>query len=146
MKKDTTPPHLYVSYLTEQKKPWQELTQKEKDDFSPFVVNKFLAQHMELVRFLNELQRGKQLPKHIIYNIYLKQLPSRSMYTKFIKKSSEDLFPREFLKLICKHKNCDIEHAKYFVENTDISELKRLLHGFHIDNKLQTKWLKKKSN
>lgn len=146
MKKDTTPPQIYVSYLTEQKKEWNELTQKEKDDFSPFVVNKFLAQHMNLVRFLNELQRGKPLPKHILYNIYLRELPHRRMYTKFVKKNTESQYPREFLKVICSYKKSDMDYANYFVENSTVDELNRILRGYHIEDKTIKKWLKTKLN
>jgi len=125
--------------------PWESLTKDEKKDFQPYVVNLFLSQHINLVGIVNTIQRGKSLPKEIIYKMYLDILPNKKIYTSFIKKKSEDKYPLEFLKIIAKLRKNDLHDAYLFSEYSTKEELIHILKGYHIEDKIINKWLNKKN-
>lgn len=144
MDRKETPPYVFVNYLTERKTKWEDLTKDEQNDFQPYIVNKFLAQHRDLVKIVNIIQKGKQLPKENIYKMYLEILPNYRMFSKYIKKNIEDDYPKELLTLVSKFRKNNFVDAKIFLDSLSKDELIKILNGYHIEEKQIEQWTKKK--
>lgn len=82
-----------ISYITFNKKKWENLTPYEQGLFNPFMINRFLSMDLSLLVAINELQHytAKMKPKDI-YNLYYHLLPKEKYYLKYIspKKSISD--------------------------------------------------------
>jgi len=91
-KEDSTPkenkPTIFtvISYLTDNKKSWNELTEEEKKLFNPFMINRFLSMDINLALVVNDLQQytlGKMNAKDV-YNLYYYLLPKQKYFLKYI--------------------------------------------------------------
>lgn len=75
-----------IGYLTFDKKPWDRLTDQEKKQFNPYMINRFLSMDLDLCYAVNEFQRltlGKMEHKDI-YNFYFHLIPNQRYYLKYV--------------------------------------------------------------
>ncbi len=79
----------FIDYLTKEKKKWKNLTEEEKNEYSPFVINSFLSNSEELVEIINFLNIYYKIPKKEHYNFLLKTLPKKKMFIGFSKKEKK---------------------------------------------------------
>lgn len=93
----------FIDYLTKDKKKWKDLTEKEKEEYSPFVINSFLSNSDELLEIINLLNLYYKIPKKEHYKFLLKTLPKKKMFIGISKKPKANS-KKEESKLIIKKK------------------------------------------
>ena len=126
----------YISWLTYNKRKWEELSELEKKNFQPFILNKFLSMDPYFCEAINELQEYTiGMDKDKVWRVYYELLPSDKVYINYIKDKSEKEYFQNELDCIKKYfceseKNC-IEYLS-FLKSTDkgIIELKNILKNY----------------
>jgi len=111
-----------LSYITEQKKPWNDLTIEEQKAFSPYIINRFLSMDLFLCEAINDLQKYTLLiDKKDCYNLYLNLLPQQRFYLKYVKSSVE--IPEKDINCLKRYFNCSqFEAEDYFITLSNTEE------------------------
>jgi len=65
---------------------WEDFDEISQKKFSGYMVNRFMSMKLELVNFVNDLQK-LELDKKNLYNVYKEILPRKKMWFKYIKAS-----------------------------------------------------------
>lgn len=94
-----------LSYLTNNKKPWGELTEEEQKLFNVYMLNRWLtmSEDLGLTDSINILQKytlGRMEKKHV-YMLYYHFLEEQRINLRYIKVSKE--IPEKELNLLIKH-------------------------------------------
>lgn len=80
-----------ISYLTYNKRKWNELTTEEQNLFVPYMINRFLSMDLTLCEAVNQLQQYtlNVMSKKDVYMLYYYLLPKQKYYLKYIKSNKE---------------------------------------------------------
>lgn len=80
-----------ISFLTDKKKKWDELSPAARKMYSPFMVNRFLSMDLYLVDAINQIQTItlSSMDKGDIWNLYYHLLPKQKFYLKYVKPANE---------------------------------------------------------
>ena len=118
-----------LNYLTWDKKPWNTLTEEEKNCVQPFMIHRYVSMKEEYIEVANAVQKYNLTPKSI-YEFYSEIIPKRKVFLKYIKGSKKwDASKLEFLS---QYLECSQREAKDFidlVDKEDIAELNRQMNG-----------------
>ena len=91
-----------LSYLTYQKKPWEELHPEEQKAFNPFIINRFLSMDIGLLEFVNYLQKYTLIiDKKEVYKLYLNMIPQEKFFFKYVKPETE--LPEKDINVLVKY-------------------------------------------
>lgn len=102
-----------IDNITVHKKNWDSLTEAEKKEYNPFLINRLLSTNPELVDIVNHIQK-QNMPKEIQYKFWFEVLPKQRMYLKFPKKTKTDKY-REGYSILAKYYRISLREAdEYF--------------------------------
>jgi len=126
----------YISWLTYNKRPWEDLSELEKKNFQPFILNKFLSMDPYYCEAINELQEYTiGMDKDKVWRVYYELLPKDKIYINYIKDKSQKEYTVNELDAVKKNfneseQNC-IEYLS-FLKSTEggNAELKNILKNF----------------
>jgi len=62
-----------------------QFTNDDWKSFTPFMINRYLSLHPELIVLVNEVQMLNTTNKKVLYNAYRHLLPKQSRFAKYIK-------------------------------------------------------------
>lgn len=95
----------FISFLTDKKKPWSELTTEEQKLFNPYMINRFLSMDLFLLEAVNELQKYTvgSMEKQDVYSLYYHFLPKQRFFLKYIKSQKEA--PEKEINMLIKYFN-----------------------------------------
>jgi hypothetical protein len=117
-----------ISYLTNKKKPWKELTIDEQKTFNPYMINRFLSMDLYLCDAINQLQKYtiNSMDKKDVYTLYFYLLPKQSFYLKYIKSKNE--IPEKDLEILVKYYKLSRRECEdyYLILNKDSEGKQRL--------------------
>ena len=118
-----------LNYITWDKKPWNTLTEEEKNCIQPFMIHRYVSMKEEYIEVANAVQKYNLTPKSI-YEFYLEMIPKRKVFLKYLKGSKKwDTSKLEFLS---QYLECSQREAKDFIDlidKEDIAELNRQING-----------------
>lgn len=77
----------WLKELTGKKRDWDSFTDKEKESFNPYMVNRFLSMHQPFVELVNYVQTIPYTSKEKYYTVYCGLLPKQNVWLKYIKSS-----------------------------------------------------------
>jgi len=88
----------HLRYLTEGDNPvqyWNELTDAEKKEFSPYMINRWLSMNPDWTDFVDELQRLTigPLGKKEVFRLYWEILPKGKYFFKYVKAKDAKTIP-----------------------------------------------------
>ena len=111
-----------ISYLTDQKKPWDQLTLEEQKLFNPYMINRFFSMELGLIEAINDLQKYTLIiDKKEVYNLYLALLPQQRFYLKYIKATKE--IPERDVNILIRHFSVSRSEAEeYYLTLTKTEE------------------------
>jgi len=126
-KKSNTSLFDLISYLTDQKKPWSELTIEEQKAFSPYMINRFLSMDLNLTEAINDLQKYTLIiEKKEAYNLLFNLLPPQRFFLKYIKAEKE--LPDKEVNLIIKYFSVSKYEAEdYYITLSMTEEGKQII-------------------
>jgi len=77
----------WLSELTGKKRDWDSFSDKERESFNPYMVNRFLSMHQPFVELVNYVQTIPYTDKKKYYTVYCGLLPKQNVWLKYIKSS-----------------------------------------------------------
>jgi hypothetical protein len=75
----------WLKELTGKKRDWDSFSDKERESFNPYMVNRFLSMHEPFVELVNYVQTIPYTEKQKYYTVYCKLLPKQNVWLKYIK-------------------------------------------------------------
>ena len=90
----------WLKELTGKKRDWDSFSDKEKESFNPYMVNRFLSMHQPFVELINYVQTIPYTDKEKYYTVYCNLLPKQNVWLKYIKSKMKQPTP-ELIDAIC---------------------------------------------
>ena len=139
----------HIAGITSRKKEWNTLSDVDKKSFSPYIINRWLSMHPDLIETIDLLQRytiGPLSKKHV-YQLYYDVLPNANVRAKYIKGKKVNKYNKDLVKLIANHYSVNSQEAEEYVDlfkKTDggINHLNKLLKMYGKTEKEIKKLLK----
>lgn len=75
----------WLKEINYKKSPPDQFTTDDWKSFTPFMINRYLSLHPELIVLVNEVQMLNTTNKKVLYNAYRHLLPQQSRFAKYIK-------------------------------------------------------------
>jgi hypothetical protein len=75
----------WLKELTGKKRDWDSFSDKEKESFNPYMVNRFLSMHQPFIELINYVQTIPYTNKEKYYRVYCNLLPKQNVWLKYIK-------------------------------------------------------------
>jgi|TARA_B100001964_G_scaffold48530_1_gene54309 hypothetical protein len=95
-------PWEWTKEITEKKSVWEDFDESSQKKFSGYMVNRFMSMKLELVNFVNDLQK-LELDKKNLYNVYKEILPRKKMWFKYIKADKTTKYEPWLTDILCKY-------------------------------------------
>ena len=76
----------HIAGITSKKKEWHSLSEADQKSFSPYIINRWLSMHIDLIETVDALQQytiGPLSKKHV-YQLYFDFLPKQKSFNKYI--------------------------------------------------------------
>ena len=108
----------HIAGITSRKKEWSSLSDMDKKSFSPYIINRWLSMHPDLIESIDLLQRytiGPLSKKHV-YQLYYDVLPNANVRAKYIKGKKVNKYNKDLVKLIANHYSVNSQEAEEYVE------------------------------
>ena len=128
----------HISGITSKKKAWNKLSEADQKSFAPYIINRWLSMHPDLIETIDMLQRytiGPLSKKHV-YQLYYDVLPNANVRAKYIKGKKMDKYNKDLVNFVKDNYQINSREAEEYVDlfkNTDggINHLTKLLkmHG-----------------
>ena len=139
----------HITNLTYKKKSWDKLTEQDQKSFTPYIVNRWLSMHPDLIETIDLFQQytiGPLSKKHV-YQLYYDILPKTNVRAKYIKGKKVDKYNKELVKLITRHYDVNSYEAKDYIDlfkstNGGINHLNELMKMYGKSEKEIKKLLK----
>lgn len=118
-----------LNFLTADKRSWDSLTESDRKQVSPYMLNRFISMNRDLLPIVNEFQHYTigLLNAREVYKLYLDILPKSKMFFRYVKGQSEDKYNSELIKYVSLHLKCSnaesIEYLDVLKNNKDYSNL-----------------------
>ena len=131
----------WLNEITVNKRKWSEFNEQDKDEFNPYMINRFLSMNENYIELVNFVQTIPYTEKEKYYNIYKQLIPKKKVWLKYIKSKVKD--PNAGLtEIIAKHFEFSKREAKLYLEYLGKDEIKSILIKRGIEEKEIKKLLK----
>lgn len=131
-----------LEVLTTSKTKWENLPSDEQKAFNVYIVNSMLSTHPDCIELINYTQIHYNLPKDMVYNIYLRMLPSKKIHINFMKKSKKDKYNKDLLTIISEYYEISIKDATEYLKFMKPQDVEDILVRLGKDKKEISKLLK----
>lgn len=131
-----------LDYLTIYKKPWNDLTDEEKKLFNVFFIHRLLSFSEDLIELVNYVQIRSNIPKDIVYNMWLNILPNKKLYFNFIKKSKKNINNENLVSFLSDFFQISTKEMMEYIPLIPKKDLEILLSNNGFDKKSIKKLLK----
>jgi len=108
----------HIAGITHRKKSWDKLSEADQKSFSPYIINRWLSMHMDLIETVDALQQytiGPLSKKHV-YQLYYDILPNANVRAKYIKGKKVNKFNKELIKFVKDHYEISSQEAEQYIE------------------------------
>ena len=117
----------WLKELTGKKRDWDSFSDKERESFNPYMVNRFLSMHEPFVELVNYVQTVSYTDKKKYYTVYCGLLPKQNVWLKYIKSKMKQ--PKiELVEALSKIYECSTREAANMVIVLDNDDLEDLLY------------------
>ena len=107
----------HIAGITHRKKSWDKLSEADQKSFSPYIINRWLSMHPDLIETIDALQQytiGPLSKKHV-YQLYYDILPNANVRAKYIKGKKVNKFNKELVKFVKDHYEISSQEAEEYV-------------------------------
>ena len=101
----------WLKELTGKKRDWDSFSDKERESFNPYMVNRFLSMHEPFIELVNYVQTIPYTEKQKYYTVYCQLLPKKNVWLKYIKSKMKQP-TKELVEAISQIKECSQREAK----------------------------------
>ena len=132
----------WLKEITLKKSDWDSFTDEQKEQFIPYMVNRFLSMSPEYVDIVNIVQKIPYTEKERIYKVYKSLIPKKNIYLKYIK-SKTPTYPQKLLEYMANYAECSQKEAKEYIPLLGKDNVKNVLINLNVDKKEITKLTQK---
>ena len=132
----------WLKEITVNKSDWGSFTEKQKEEFIPYMINRFLSMNEYYIDLVNVVQKIPYTEKEKIYNTYKSLIPKRNVYLRYIKGSSPT-YPQKLLEHIAGYVKCSQTEAIDYIPLLGKENIKNILISNNIEKKEVTKLTQK---
>ena len=123
-----------LDYLTYSKKPYEQLTEEEKNVINPYMLHRFISMNEDYVEIANLAQSFPPTEKEKIYKFYLEFIPKRKVFLKYIK--SQIKTPNtKLLEILSKYFKISTREVIDYIPLLGGSLIKQILENYNLDKK-----------
>lgn len=130
----------WLNHLTVYKTPWEKHSLEEKKTYNPFLTNLWLSMCPELIEIISDVQKYQVSNKHH-YNLYLKVLPKKKLYYRWIK-AKKNNYSEDVIDLLASFYKTSTREISDSLDILDEQKIKSILSNMGINDKEQIKLLK----
>lgn len=116
----------WLKELTGEKRDWDSFSDKEKESFNPYMINRFLSMHQPFVELINYVQTIPYTDKEKYYKMYCGLLPKQNVWLKYIKSTVKQP-KQELIEALASIYNFSTREASDMVSILTKTELKTIL-------------------
>ena len=108
----------HIAGITQRKKSWDKLSEVDQKSFSPYIINRWLSMHPDLIETVDALQQytiGPLSKKHV-YQLYYDILPNASVRAKYIKGKKVNKYNKDLINFLKDHYQINSREAEEYVD------------------------------
>jgi hypothetical protein len=124
----------WLKEITYNKSPWNSFTDEDKESFNSYMIHRFVSMNPDYIEFTNFIQTIPYTEKEKIYNLYLRMLPKKAVYFKYIK-SNHPKKSEAILKQVAKYYECSYKEASDYIDILGKDKVKDILGKLGIEEK-----------
>ena len=131
----------HITHITQRqtKGYWDSLNEKEKKQWSNYMIHRFLSMKMDYVEVVNELQRYNLKPKEL-YKLYTNILPKKKEWLRYVKGKKTMKYQKWLLEIVAKCYESSISEAHdyleiYYSSEQGKADLKSILQKYGVEPK-----------
>jgi len=117
----------WLKEFTGSKCDWDSFSDKERESFNPYMVNRFLSMHQPFIELVNYVQTIPYTDKEKYYKVYCGLLPKQNVWLKYVKSSMKQP-TTDLVEAIAKIYECSTREAANTVIVLDNSDLEDILY------------------
>jgi hypothetical protein len=117
----------HLKNLTGEKRDWDSFSDKEKESFNPYMINRFLSMHQPFIELVNYVQTIPYTEKKKYYTVYKELLPKQNVWLKYIKSKMKQP-TTELVDALSKIYECSTREAANAVITLDNEDLENILY------------------
>ena len=117
----------WLKELTGSKRDWDSFSDKERESFNPYMINRFLSMHQPFIELVNYVQTIPYTDKEKYYKVYCGLLPKQNVWLKYVKSSMKQP-TTDLVEAIAKIYECSTREAANTVIVLDNSDLEDILY------------------
>ena len=117
----------WLKELTGKKRDWDSFSDKERESFNPYMVNRFLSMHQPFIELVNYVQTIPYTNKKKYYTVYKELLPKQNVWLKYIKSKMKQP-TKELVSAIAQIMECSQREAVNAVITLDNDHLEEVLY------------------
>jgi len=131
----------WLKELTGKKRDWGSFSDKERESFNPYMVNRFLSMHQPFIELVNYVQTIPYTDKEKYYTVYCNLLPKQNVWLKYIKPTMRQP-TAELVSAIADIMECSRREAANAVITLDNEYLEEVLYKAGYQDKEVAKMFK----
>ena len=135
----------HLANITNKKTEWSALTEQDRKSFSPYLINRWLSMHPDLIEIVDMFQQytiGPLSKKHV-YQLYFDFLPKQKTFNKYIKGKKANKYNKELVKFMADHFEVSKLEAEEYIGLLDKEEIISMLKKYGKSEKESKSLLKK---
>ncbi|WP_286983999.1 hypothetical protein [Haliea sp.] len=123
-----------LDYLTYSKKPYEQLTDEEKEVINPYMLHRFISMNENYVGITNLAQNFPPTEKEKIYKFYLEFIPKNKVYLKYIKSNKKNLNSK-LLEILSNYFKVSSREVLDYIPLLGGSIVKEILGNYNLEKK-----------
>ena len=132
----------WLKEITLNKTPWENFSEKDRESFNVFMINRYLSMDVNYIEFVNYVQTIPFTEKEKYYTIYCQMIPKKNVFLKYTK-SNKKIKPQEVVEYIAKYYECSLGEADHYIDIIREPGVRHILWEMGVDVKEQDKLIKK---
>ena len=113
---------------------WDSLNDREKKQWSNYMINRFLSMKMEWTDFVNEIQKLK-LDSYQLYVVYSSILPKGNQYLKYIKKKKGTIYNTQVIQKVSEYFEISKSESEDYLNLLSKKQIRELVSKYGYANK-----------
>ena len=108
----------HIANFTHKKVSWDKLSEEDQKSFSPYIINRWLSMHMDIIETVDMFQQytiGPLSKKHI-YQLYYEILPKANVRAKYIKGKKADKYNKDLVKFVRDHYDTSTRESESMID------------------------------
>ena len=126
--------HINHITLKQTKGYWDSLNEREKKQWSNYMINRFLSMKMEWTDFVNEIQKLK-LDSKQLYVVYSNTLPKGRQFLKYIKKKKQTIYNTQVVQKVSEYFEISQSESEEYLNLLSKEQIRELVSKYGYTDK-----------